>query len=191
MWPLPHGHRLVMKPSGEVDEVFECGDCKGTGHNLRGVVPAVEWPAVVRRRCLEHTTHDLHPPRGVPGLEPGRSWVRVLGERETHEGMPLDSRFLAKPGPEPSWRLLTPETRGVPRGQHRNLTSETPRDQLRGWVPRGGDGPECWPRWYRGEERHAQQRRAREVANSFTEPAWSHDIFIDDISCPNSAPESD
>lgn len=135
---LPAG-LMFGKPTRE----HACQECKGTGHNLRGVVPAVEWPAVVRRRYHDAVAHAA--PR-APGSGDGRvrlaPWLLDL---------------------KPSWELPDPAvstadelrvTRVVPRGEHRNLSTETPRDQLRGWIPKGGFGPECWPRWRHGEIKH-------------------------------------
>lgn len=47
--------REIALPSGGVAgvDVRTCPDCNGTGHNLRGYLPKVEWPAVVRRKVAD------------------------------------------------------------------------------------------------------------------------------------------
>jgi hypothetical protein len=127
--------------------------CRGTGHNLAGVLPAVEHMPVVHRK--------VHDSRGGPGFGAyPASWTYA----RDYEGC-----------------LLTPHrehggcavTRSVPRGEHRSADA-TEIVRVRGygvgrWVPRstdrgrrkaGLDRDDLMPRWRRGELRH-QQRRQR------------------------------
>jgi len=121
-----------------------CPDCHGTGHNLAGVLPGLEWSAQVRRK-----TGDALWANWGTG-KPCAGWI---------SGMPYST-----------W-----DTRTVPRGEHRKCPrSERTaigvelRDQQRGWMRTGyaADGVSPvedrsrWPRWRRGELRHAEQRRA-------------------------------
>ncbi len=70
-----------------------CPACHGTGHNLAGALPPIEWPAVVRRK--HDDSHEAGPDY------PGRgSWASTVG-------IPLSFSI----------------TRSVPRGMHRALES--------------------------------------------------------------------
>jgi hypothetical protein len=126
-----------------------CPDCRGTGHNLRGYLPAIEWPACASRPVAEllnefASSTPFHPDRVreayealVPGphRDPGiNAHPRVLLTREP-EGRPsLDERITARAALDYAW------------------WTEHPTDRL--------------PSWRRGEIRHARRQLAREQAGN-------------------------
>jgi hypothetical protein len=118
---------------------FKCKDCHGTGHNLAGVLPPVEWTRAMTRKVLDARIYR----RQAVG-DPGQriSWVDdfpTVSDRHTTVGGG-DTR-----------------TRVVPRGEHLELHHRAPR-----WL--GYAIPiDRLPRWRRGELRHAEQRRRRVV----------------------------
>jgi hypothetical protein len=118
------------------DTRHECPDCKGTGHNLRGVLPDIEWsPAVVRK--VSDSAYYSH--------DPGASWASRLAD-------------VIPPNLSPS--MLRP-TRVTPRGEHRAKTLLGGG----GLYPHERYSAErvqqILPRWRRGELEHARQRRER------------------------------
>ena len=138
-------------PPSSQDARTDCHDCHGTGHNLAGVLPGLVWSAQDRRRWSEA----------------GPSSEFTAAQRV---GPALFDQ-VCDFGP----------TRTVPRGEHRKCPrSERAaigvelRDQQRGWMRTGyaADGVSPvedrsrWPRWRRGELRHDEQRRQREVMRS-------------------------
>lgn len=118
------GERERMAEVGEQVRA-PCESCRGTGHNIRGVLPPIPWSKMtaLRRRCLEHETHDLHTP--VERQREGhQSWVREMADETRIEpgeygGYPLGSLWLTKTDPETGAIVHTPETRVVARGRHR------------------------------------------------------------------------
>lgn len=130
-----------------------CLRCNGSGHNLRGFLPPVEWPSVVRRKVAD-SAHYSHGPG---------SWASELA----HEMLPDLSPSMMRP------------TRVVARGEHRGIEGSMTSNGREV----GGFGPYRWcpesngvrfsethgysrllsfaPRWRRGEIKHAEQRRER------------------------------
>jgi hypothetical protein len=81
--------------------------CHGTGHNLGGVLPEIEWPAVVRRKAIDG--------------------YRVASPDEPHHFDRTRQRIIdsgvniSTVAPRDPHRLV--DTRSVPRGHHRALES--------------------------------------------------------------------
>jgi hypothetical protein len=142
-------------------EIVECKVCCGTGHNLRGRLPASEVSIQTRARVADG--------------------VRAIGSRADYEQIAVRQWWTAL-SRSPSWGPFGEATRVVPRNEHRQPeTDEGPngvmlRDQSRG-VQRFVDAvvPRTWtpdahvrawmftrlPRWQRGEHRHTVQQRQR------------------------------
>jgi hypothetical protein len=113
LWASPHRPR--------------CPDCHGTGHNLAGVLPPVEWSPAVRRKIADGYERPLD--------APDASWDERLADElsESHPGF----AGLA--------------TRVVPRGEHRRAVN---RIDNRGWYPKRTPivrALSLLPRWRRGE----------------------------------------
>jgi len=165
-------------PLGHGGIFGDCPDCNGTGRNLAGVLPGLEWSAQDVRKATDGAgTHG----RGVP---PWQADVYAAGERR----MRACTRMVN------GANVLDGRTRTVPRGEHRDIVNARDwegldrrgfsidgcwpfdiarwvrigepipytLDQRINWRGRGRPGPMCsWmPRWRRGELRHAEQRRA-------------------------------
>lgn len=81
--------------------------CRGTGHNLAGVLPPTEWPAVVRRRAIDG--YRVASPDEPQHVDANRQRIVDSG------------RDIATVRPRDPHRLV--DTRSVPRGQHRALES--------------------------------------------------------------------
>lgn len=165
-----------------------CPTCHGTGHNLRGVLPAIEWSPQVRRKVREAEiargesnqqrdgwTHTI----SVPALlalytDLARDWCPP-----NHKGAwsPLsgfarlartERRLTMKLPPlRADFRVGRLDTRVVPRGEHRNDLEPGSVS----WMPR--ESPILWqhngrvrmrylaPRWRRGEREHDGRRLLR------------------------------
>jgi hypothetical protein len=77
-----------------------CPDCRGTGHNLAGVLPRVEVDSPQLRRRYFDSGEG----------EDGRSWLRMVPSIDAGAG-----QMLTVSGP-------TKQTRVVPRGEHLDAT---------------------------------------------------------------------
>jgi hypothetical protein len=144
---------------GHIEDV-SCRYCRGTGHNLAGVVPPIEWSPAVRRRLA-----DMPVPGPVPPAFEGDDWIdslirdggqALLDARDT----PLTTVLRRAPSPDPARSLaylahveraiangrrplpvVVPVarslTRVVPRGEHISMghDPETASDLCRGWAP--------------------------------------------------------
>lgn len=138
-----------------------CPDCRGTGHNLAGVLPPVAYPAVAIAKAMDgYRVPDLE---DEPAADSPRGRTRAAQREVMSARLLTDSRN--------SERLA--DTRVVPRGQHRNLDGHRDSDAFMsgGWtLPAKGDlqPDEHLPRWRRGEIKHAEQRRRRRWANAST-----------------------
>jgi hypothetical protein len=166
---------LPYDGEGEFCGFGPCPDCHGTGHNLRGVLPAVEVSVQLVRR--------LHEDEGGLYSDSTARWIAEMGE---HPSRALATHGTTAAEQAEALELLGPDgvdarTRVVPRGEHRRDVGVGPRavdivtlDQsiiARGWEP--WTSPRFWtydgkrtrrellPRWRRGELRHAAQRRER------------------------------
>jgi len=93
-----------------------CEDCRGTGHNLAGVLAPIDWPMPVLRHACDVDVHHR------PGQR--ESWIETV----------IDATGLADPS-------LHFDTRSVPRGEHRRVTSFC-RPALM-WTL--GEDPKDWP----------------------------------------------
>ena len=182
-WDLPRDHHGQVNGDGTFEIIHQCRECHGTGHNLRGVLPAWEPSKSLHRRALEHETHDLHSPNAR------ESWVRTLADdyqmpAGPNQGIPIGSVWLSKWNNERGKNIHTPDTRVVDRGEHRweptadiDHDGDTPlMDQVRSframrdcanhseqhdvharaWAQR-----RTWSKSQRGELRHAEQRLER------------------------------
>lgn len=168
-----------------------CPDCRGTGHNLRGTLPPLRpTPPLRRRRADQGLDEDgvrvdetwLDDPALVGEMAPG--WA-LLSKPMRESSVGLDRLFriereLAE-GKELAERetIAWPETRVVPRGEHRPMETAhgasldariTARGLRRDGFPKRGCPPEVCseqyprrPRWRRGELRHAKLRAARRL----------------------------
>jgi hypothetical protein len=152
-----HGGRLNSEPLIQVthDALPPCPDCHGTGHNLRGVLPAVEVPAARRRKGYEARRGQVRPE--TPQLA---QWCQDLYEA----GRDFGWTYLA---PHRADRQhgedRTTETRVVPRGEHRTKTL----------LGGGGLYPHerysaerveaLLPRWRRGEIEHDRKQAERRL----------------------------
>jgi hypothetical protein len=132
-----------VRRNADYGDPEDCPSCHGTGHNLRGVVPPIEWSPQIRNRHQDALFGW--------GADEHSSWLSELSGDE----------LLAPVGPY---------RRVVPRGEHRAVRPATieanwtleERINALGWgevaclhaYPRA-------PRWRRGELRHADQRRNR------------------------------
>lgn len=137
--------------SGPVFLEDACPDCRGTGHNLRGVL-ASPWPAVVRRKVLDgvHTNDDDSLPD---------DWTETMGipfPPDLDHDDPTSTRVVARGVHRDDHEPENPYSPAVTLSQIR-LGQPVPeldqRIDARGWGAR-------MPRWRRGEIRHAE-RRAR------------------------------
>ena len=89
---------------GEINPV--CLACNGSGHNLRGTLPPIEWSPAVVVAVADCIRHDS-PPR--PRSSPRWTWVLY----HEHEGLRARVDALVDPG-----RTVC-RTRVCPRGEHR------------------------------------------------------------------------
>jgi hypothetical protein len=139
----------------------KCPDCHGTGHNLAGVLPPVEWSPAVRRKVADGYARPLD--------APDQSWDERLA----------DELSESRPG------FAGLATRVVPRGEHHDESEVGER----GWAPpstvsdRWYSGDEMVeprgslvPRWRRGELKHAEQRRVRQANAAMGEWLVRHDV---------------
>lgn len=105
-----------MTDSGGVtqwDEPIDlrCPDCTGSGHNLRGYLPEIEWPASVVRWAI-----DAEVARGRNNQRQSSLVVRVLDD--AHRS---------------GWALPTDTpTRVDPRGEHRSIGMQNAAGTLTG-----------------------------------------------------------
>jgi hypothetical protein len=134
-----------------------CNDCRGTGHNLAGVLPPVEPPAAEHRKVHDSAgsaRFEDHPEAWTFGRD--YEGTLLTSQRE-HGGCAC--------------------TRSVPRGQHRSNddlgtgfavgqgSTLDERITAKGWQPSpwwrpfGMSDSRSAPRWRRGELRHAQRMR--------------------------------
>jgi hypothetical protein len=134
-----------------------CNDCRGTGHNLAGVLPPVEPPAAEHRKVHDSAgsaRFEDHPEAWTFGRD--YEGTLLTSQREHGE---------------------CACTRSVPRGQHRSNDDLGPgfaigqgstldeRITAKGWQPSpwwrpfGMSDSRSAPRWRRGELRHAQRMR--------------------------------
>ena len=152
----PCGGRGALHLGGDADPL--CLDCRGTGHNLRGVLPAVECSAQLRARAADSARHGAgaHVANGQVHAAP---WWLPFARRD-------------------DWGPWHRPTRVVPRGEHRETGARSAEHNLdqriseRMWdvwgddwhlvpLPPGHSGPRrrvrktATPRWRRGELRHA------------------------------------
>lgn len=103
----------------QTDHWFKCGDCRGTGHNLAGVLPGVDpsIAAVARARDGEVAAERLH------GTQVAEWQVEVLTahqrSRETPDREPLFTTVANDPATGERRTLIRSATRVVPRGEHR------------------------------------------------------------------------
>jgi hypothetical protein len=136
----------------------ECPDCHSTGHNIRGVLQAIEWSPAIRRRCLDAHLARVHD--------------EVMRDCWLDD---LDRDVWAD-----AFRMSRTQARGRPRGEHRQRRSNFSVFLADDW-PEGStlderitarceswvytkDGPRSHlPRWRRGELKHAAQREARRL----------------------------
>lgn len=171
---VPSGHSRGLPGERSVED---CPDCQGTGHNLRGILPPLEWSPAVRRAVVDHV-QALHD--GASENLP--SWKIELGRRAASPGQRVLSGALKLT--IAGWNE---RTRVTPRGRHVLQPDTGPtgvklRDQLRGAnVWHANAAPESpmqvhppqaarhdahvrdwkrskFPRWRRGELRRALQR---------------------------------
>jgi len=85
-----------------------CPDCNGTGHNLRGVLPELEWGPAIRRRYFDSLAHAPGTP-GSPWLRQNAGWISSLQK----------SWELPDPALSIDPDTVAAITRCVPRGEHR------------------------------------------------------------------------
>jgi len=120
--------------------LVSCPACHGTGHNLAGVLPPIEWSPAVRRRVLD---------AAMTARDELAAWQVGIG---------IAAAMRAEVDP-----------RVVPRGEHRNppLMSQPTEEpdvdegiQNRAWDAEVQQ-PKSLPRWRRGELKHAEQCKAR------------------------------
>jgi hypothetical protein len=149
-----------------------CEACHGTGHNLSGALPAVEWsPALLRK---------LEDMREGDGLPEASDWVdRLIAAG----GEALSSARVA-------WSERHPQTRVVPRGEHvrswilvlnRTTTRILPDDDdhaahVHTWLLRRE-----LPRWRRGELKHSEQRRERARRQAMETIAQSTPYTVEEL----------
>jgi hypothetical protein len=173
-----------------------CTDCRGTGHNLAGVLAPVRWStAVVVAVADSQRERQAGPDRGEL-------------TRRLYDSHPDLARLAdAVPTPGEHERRGGPATRVVPRGQHRTPTcagykggrtstldqrifarefnwpnpviayvfrADGRREIARDSTTIGPDDRvvyrETEPRWLRGERKHAEQRRARHRVRDLVRP---------------------
>lgn len=91
------------------DNRYTCNACRGTGHNLAGVLPPIEWSPVVRRRAIDGYR--------VSGLLA----ARIRQPSQDMQRSIIDAGIQILTATSQPARLA--DTRSVPRGQHRALES--------------------------------------------------------------------
>lgn len=158
------GHGRLWVSARDGNGTRDCPDCRGTGRNLAGVLPGLEWSPAVRRKVSD----SVHAAQGAG-----------LFGAELSADDPRWNGWTWQVG-APFGIHITEDTRTVPRGEHRlPLTGlvavrlmaallragrELPSVDLR-INGRGDDFADLvgsrLPRWRRGELRHAEQRRQR------------------------------
>lgn len=174
----------LFEGSDGVDHVRACPTCRGTGHNLGGVLPAVgdseatiiAVADAIRTLAGRVTAEDARR-AALATLSPSQHEVYL---RSTEQ---VEARLASR-------------TRAVARGQHRTASSDEPPGAITGmrvdiatqgyqvgdlirvqgygvgrWAPRsterarreaGKQREDLMPHWRRGELRHSEQRRERE-----------------------------
>ena len=166
----------------------DCPDCKGTGHNLRGTLPPIEWSPAIVVAVADCIRHDSPP---NPGPRHRWTWLAYGG----HASLRARVDMLVNPG------RTSCHTRVCPRGWHRAIIFiQCPRGAsqeyrghtriCRGWplvawlgrLSSGGMGPHrhdahvhAWrswtlPRWRRGELKHARRQREQTAARKVGQP---------------------
>ena len=143
-----------------------CPDCHGTGHNLAGVLPGLEWSAQIRRKtgdALWANWGTGKPCAGWISGMPYSTWdTRTVPRGEHRDG--VDASDWHPCGARVSRGRMVDR---LAHGQRDGLASPI-HWRLRIQGPVGPDGAEpvlltrrdLLPRWRRGELRHAGHRRA-------------------------------
>lgn len=93
---------VTIKVEG-LDDLRACQTCRGTGHNLQGRLPDVEWPAVVRRKAA-----DCYAAGQTRRID---SWV----DRTFPDGVDYGPMLASGE----TWTVCNGRLRVVPRGEHR------------------------------------------------------------------------
>ncbi len=110
-----------LDPSVIFAAARRCPRCQGTGHNLRGTLPALEWSPAVRRKARDAVAaHDF---RKSPFQ---RGWLGIVLDGELDSDWAL-SRWLSRD----EKAVRDARTRVCPRGEHRDCWQRVhsdPRD---------------------------------------------------------------
>lgn len=172
---------LAGEPLYSLSFLGECPDCQGTGHNLAGYLPKPEASPRLRRKRADQgmdadgvrSTSDTWLDTELGQWSPGWGLFRVAPNEGAQVHTPDDL--------EQGTNGLTHRTRVTPRGEHRHTGAWPSAAEAHRRAPKGGElrrdaldrliserlwdcysSPDFglhWPRWRRGELKHAQQRR--------------------------------
>ena len=137
----------------EARVLAECLDCRGSGHNLRGVLPAVKLDEWDKARTMATLADGARLARERPWPR----WAEHLGiTREQVEAWVAER---ADPDEPDRTRAESGVTRVVPRGEHRVDPDLQP--PTAGYTDEAERDLALMPRWRRGELRHAELRRSK------------------------------
>jgi len=150
---------VTSNDDGGVD--VGCPDCKGSGHNLRGTLPPIEWSPAVVIAVADSVSAGSAPRDGR------EAWTRDLY---------CELQFRVAEIALPNEPLASGRNRSrvCPRGEHRHTSHHdgwrglTPDQRINAkyWNSIDNPGKPLAPRWHLGRIKHAHQRRARNATRA-------------------------